>query len=181
VVDWGQLVGVGVGAVTAVAVSQLEGRRSRTADRASRSADAAEKSRSAVDVVRDLYHEHYDFRLNSSTDRPSLQSDERLAQALRDLRNHVWLIGDDRVRSRLSFVARGLGYPTAIAAFHGDGEQASSSQLCDYGWETLSAYVRGDKLPAEPGRIRAYRAAVAEADEVQIEAAELPPPEVEAR
>lgn len=158
--DWMSLFGVFLGGLLTLAGQAVQGFHSRRAEVRRRGDDAAMAARDVILEV-EGYLNGLPFRLDGS-----IQGDAELVVLVRKLRRSTLLITDREVRERLDFVARVMGYSTAIEHFHGDSERSSIHKMCQWGNELLGAHLRGERHPKEPEEIAEYRSAISEADAI---------------
>lgn len=164
------VVGGVVGMASPVFVVYLQRKHDRQKSVWSRSEDAAHKALATLAEIRKLYEDRYQWKQGHPPEPNTIQGDPGLTLALKDLRQHMYLVDDDELRSRLGFIASALGYSTAIRAFHGDAELVVGISLCEHGGELIGAYLLHREQPQDPDRITAYKWAIAEADRVAEEA-----------
>jgi hypothetical protein len=157
-VSWDQVALVAVGAVAGYGGCVVQAVIGDRRDHRVRCDEAARAARDAVDALRRLYYD-------AAADPRDL--DEAAPEALPlvwDLRRDGALICDRGLRERIALVVRGLRSLNAIEQVSGERERGVAWHPTNHTWESLSGFLRGERLPPEPPELREHAAGMAEHD-----------------
>jgi hypothetical protein len=150
-----------IGGGFAVLGMWITGRRERSRIREAHEREALLAARQVLLSIEDLYAsdraDDAPWELNPT----GTQKQQRL---LRELATHAASVADVETRELLELSTRVIG-SAIVFQTQGDRYGQIAYQMCTHGRSVITARLRGERAPAEPGVIGEYRAAIAEAEE----------------